>query len=220
MPIDLVIFDLDGTLTDSLDDLTDATNRMLAHFARPTLTAREVRGLVGQGARRLVERALPGASDADIEAGLVLFLEYNENHIADKTTLYPGVTETLDLLRTQGKCLAVVSNKNVALCRKLLAVLRVEGYFSAVLGADSLPFRKPSPEPLLHLVREFGVHVGETAMVGDSINAIAAGRGAGVVTIGCCYGYGEPAELADADYRIDAFAELLGLPVFRRETAS
>ncbi len=220
MPIDLIIFDLDGTLTDSLDDLTDATNRMLAHFARPALTAREVRALVGQGARRLVERALPGASDADIEAGLLLFLDYNENHIADKTTLYPGVTETLDLLRTQGKRLAVVSNKNVALCRKLLAVLGVEGYFSAVLGADSLPFRKPSPEPLLHLVREFGVPVGETAMVGDSINDIAAGRGAGVVTIGCRYGYGEPAELADADYGIDAFAELLGLPVFRRETAS
>jgi phosphoglycolate phosphatase len=215
MPISLIIFDLDGTLTDSLDDLTDATNRMLAHLARPSLTSREVRALVGQGARRLVERALPGASGAAIEAGLALFLDYNERHIADKTRLYPGVSETLGVLRAQGKRLAVVSNKNVALCRRLLAALDAGAFFDAVLGADSLPFRKPSPEPLLHLVREFGARPDETAMVGDSINDIAAGLGAGVVTIGCRYGYGEPAELADADYRIDAFAELLGLPLLR-----
>ncbi len=215
MPISLIIFDLDGTLTDSLDDLTDATNRMLEHFARPVLTTGAVRKLVGQGARRLVERALPDASDADVEAGLALFLDYNERHIADKTRLYPGVTETLDVLRGQGKRLAVVSNKNVALCRRLLAVLGVEEYFGAVLGADSLPFRKPSPEPLLYLVREFGVLTDETAMVGDSINDIAAGKNAGMVTIGCWYGYGEPAELADADYRIDDFADLLRLPLFK-----
>ena len=145
MPIDLIIFDLDGTLVDTLDDLTDATNVMLAHFARPSLTTSEVRKLVGQGARRLVERALPGASDSDIDAALEMFLAYNESHIADKTRLYPGVTETLDVLRGEGKQLAVVSNKNVALCRKLLAVLGAEAISTRCSGRIRSPFASPRP---------------------------------------------------------------------------
>ena len=98
--------------------------------------------------------------------------------------------------------------------RKILAVLGIDAYFAAVLGADSLPFRKPSPEPVLRLLRDFGVSAGAAAMVGDSINDIAAGKGAGVVTVGCTYGYGDISELAEADWRIDRFAELVDLPIF------
>jgi phosphoglycolate phosphatase len=215
MPINLIIFDLDGTLTDSLDDLTDAVNWMLARFARPALTAMEVRRLVGQGARRLVERALAGASAAEIEEGIALFLDYNEAHIADKTRLYPGVRATLNTLIERGIRLAVISNKNVRLCRRLLETLEADEYFEAVLGADSVSERKPSPVPVLQLLGETGVTAEAAVLVGDSINDIAAGQGAGVVTIGCRYGYGDAAELADADFWIDAFDELLGLPVFK-----
>lgn len=214
MQIKLLIFDLDGTLIDSLDDLTDATNHMLGLFRRNALTPPEVRRLVGQGARNLVERAMPGASADEVDAGLTAFLAYNEAHIADRTRPYPGVEETLGRLRDGGSAMAVVSNKNVALCRKILAVLGIDAYFAAVLGADSLPFRKPSPEPVLQLLRDFGVLAGAAAMVGDSINDIAAGRGAGVVTVGCTYGYGDFSELAEADCRIDRFPELLELPLF------
>jgi phosphoglycolate phosphatase len=214
MTIKLIIFDLDGTLADSLGDLTDATNYMLRRFGRAELAADEVRKLVGQGVRRLVERAMPDALPAEIEEGMQALVEYNEAHIAAKTRLYPGVKETLAFLG-DGRSLAVISNKNVALCRKLLAVLGVADYFAEVLGADSLPFRKPSPEPVLKLIEEFGVSAAETAMIGDSINDIAAGRGAGCVTIGCTYGYGEIDELAEADYRIDRFAALLELSLFK-----
>jgi phosphoglycolate phosphatase len=214
MTIKLIIFDLDGTLADSLGDLTDATNYMLRRFGRAELAADEVRKLVGQGVRRLVERAMPDALPAEIEEGMQAVVEYNEAHIAAKTRLYPGVKETLTFLG-DGRSLAVISNKNVALCRKLLAVLGIADYFAEVLGADSLPFRKPSPEPVLKLIEEFGVSAAETAMIGDSINDIAAGRGAGCVTIGCTYGYGEIDELAEADYRIDRFAVLLELPLFK-----
>jgi phosphoglycolate phosphatase len=215
----LIIFDLDGTLIDSLADLTDATNWMLVRFNRPGLTAEQVRLLVGQGARNLVERAMPGAAEDEVSEGLAIFLAYNEAHIADKTRLYPGVTETLERLRGGERQLAVISNKNFALCRKILALLGIDAYFTAVLGADSLPFRKPSPEPVLKLLRDLGVSAAAAAMVGDSINDIAAGQGAGVTTIGCTYGYGDIAELADADCRIDDFAELMELQLFDDEQA-
>ncbi|HEX8960494.1 MAG TPA: HAD-IA family hydrolase [Geobacteraceae bacterium] len=214
MNIKLIIFDLDGTLTDSLADLTDATNHMLAGLGRPALDCGEVRKLVGQGARKLVERALPGASEGEVESGLNAFLEYNNDHIADKTRLYPGVAETLDRLRTEGRRMAVISNKNVLLCRKLLDLLGVGEYFDEVLGADSLPFRKPSPEPILKILRDFGVDPAEAVMVGDSINDVAAGKGAGVITVGCAYGYGDVDELAGADFLVTALSELWGLPLF------
>jgi phosphoglycolate phosphatase len=216
MPIKLIIFDLDGTLVDSLDDLTDATNAMLRRFGCGELTRPEVRLLVGQGAKRLVERAMPDALPEEVEEGVQLFLAYNDAHLADKTRLYPGVKETLAILGEQWR-LAVISNKYEAHCRKLLALLKVAGHFGAVLGADSLPFRKPSPEPLLKLMADCGLTATETVIVGDSSNDMIAGRDAGVVTIGCTYGYGESDELAGADYRIDRFAELIDLPLFSRK---
>jgi len=213
MRIKLIIFDLDGTLVDSLDDLTDAANAMLKSFGRRELHSQEVRLLVGQGARRLVERAMPDAPLENIDEGVRIFVAYNDAHIAVKTRLYPGVRETLAILGKNWR-LAVISNKNTSLCRKLLEVLEVADYFSEIMGADSLPFRKPSPEPVRKLLSDCGVSASETVIVGDSCNDMIAGKGAGVVTVGCTYGYGEASELVGADYLIDQFVNLLGLPLF------
>ncbi len=213
--IKLVIFDLDGTLVDSLPDLADAINHMRSVFGLPQLAVAEVCRLVGQGARNLVERALPGYDPDQVERGLNLFLDFNRAHIVDKTTVYPGVRETLSAIRADGRALAVISNKDVAFCREILARFGLGGIFTEVMGADSLPFRKPSPEPLLKLMRDFAACGGETMMVGDSINDIAAGKGAGVITVGCTYGYGDSAELAGADFLLADFPGLLGLPVLR-----
>ena len=213
-PIKLLIFDLDGTLIDSLPDLTDATNHMRHSFHLPALSGEEVRRLVGQGARSLVARALPSASPGQIDEGLQIFLDYNLVHIADKTVLYPGVVGTLQALGALGVPLCVLSNKNVALCREVMTLLGISRFFPAVFGGDSLPFRKPDPEPVLALVKQFGVAAGESVMVGDSINDIAAGQGAGVITVGCSYGYGNESELEGADYRVSDFQSLLNLPIF------
>lgn len=212
LPLKLLIFDLDGTLIDSLPDIADATNYMRQGYRLSPLSAEEVRKLVGQGARSLVERALPGAPAQMIEEGLEIFLGYNMAHIADKSRLYPGVVETLQALEELGIPLCVLSNKNVALCREALSRLGIAQFFPTVLGADSLPFRKPSPKPVLALIEEFGVATGECVMIGDSINDIAAGAGAGVVTVGCSYGYGDSSELVGADYLVADFPSLLGLP--------
>jgi phosphoglycolate phosphatase len=219
-PIDLIIFDLDGTLIDSLPDLADATNHMLTTLGRPRIDQDAVRRLVGQGARRLVERALPGASEDVIAQGLDLFLDYNHHHIADRTVLYPGVMETLDALKQRGIRMAIISNKNVTLCREVISVLGAEHYFEEILGADSLPFRKPSPEPVLKLLADFELAPERATLVGDSINDIAAGKGAGVVTVGCTWGYGDSEELAEADYRVDSFYELSDIPLFCRTKVS
>ena len=215
-PIKLLIFDLDGTLIDSLPDLTDATNCVRQNYRLSPLSSEEVRALVGQGARSLVERALPGFTAEQIDEGLEKYLAYNLQHIVDKTRLYPGVAETLQTLAGLRIPLCVLSNKNVALCREVLATLQIAHYFPAVFGADSFPYRKPSPEPVLALLKEFGVAVGESAMVGDSINDIAAGGAAGVVTVGCSYGYGDDSELAGADYRVEDFPSLLKLPILAK----
>jgi phosphoglycolate phosphatase len=210
----LIIFDLDGTLVDSLDDLTASVNHMLMACGRSCVGRDAVRAMVGQGARNLVARALPGASDGELERGLEIFLAHNDEHLADRTVPYAGVVETLESLTHAGFILAVVTNKNESLSRRLLALLGLDGYFRGIYGADSLPARKPSPEPLLHVMAAMGVTPPSTLMVGDSVNDVAAGRGAGVITIGCSWGYGDAAELAEADWRIDTFADLLALPPF------
>ncbi|OGU05549.1 MAG: HAD family hydrolase [Geobacteraceae bacterium GWC2_58_44] len=217
-PTKLLIFDLDGTLIDSLPDLIDATNQMRQSFQLAPLGPEEVRRLVGQGARSLVARALPNASPDQVEEGLGIFLNYNLAHIADKTRLYPGVLETLQAIEGEGIPLCVLSNKDVALCREVLSRLGIAQFFATVFGADSLPFRKPSPEPVLALVREFQVAARECVLVGDSINDVAAGEGAGVVTVGCSYGYGASSELATADYLVADFPSLLELPILAKKT--
>ena len=211
--IQLVILDLDGTVIDSLADLTDATNHMLSEMGREKLSGQQVRKLVGQGARKLVERAMPDADPAEIENALDIFLSYNSSHIVDKTTLYPGVMETLKSLRNTGYLLAVISNKNVTLCLQVIATLGVADFFDVVLGADTMPYRKPSPEPIIKLLRDFALSPVNAVIVGDSINDVAAGKAAGVMTVGCTYGYGEMSELEEADYLVGAFPELLELPI-------
>ena len=212
--IKLIIFDLDGTLIDSLDDLTAAVNRMRADFGLPGLHRDTVRTMVGHGAGNLVARALPSLSAAEVERGLGLFLAYNEEAIADRTVPYPEVRETLQLLASRGMTSVVVSNKNEALCRKVLQLLSLDSYFAGIFGADSFPERKPSPLPLLHVMHAYGCSPAETVIVGDSINDIAAGRAAGIRTVGCTYGYGGTGELTDATLVVNGFAELQSLPLF------
>ncbi|KAB0663676.1 HAD-IIIA family hydrolase [Oryzomonas japonica] len=205
MTVRAALFDLDGTLVDSLGDITDAVNHMLASFGRPSLAAPSVRQLVGKGARDLVRRALGTGSQDDITRALDLFVAYNSNHIADKSALYPGAWEALHQLAESGIRMAVISNKNEALCRLVMEALGIVRQFEIICGGDTFSEMKPSPLPLLRVVERLGVAPHEAVMIGDSINDVQAGQRAGVTTIGCAWGYGGEKELTGADHRAVSF---------------
>jgi len=155
MTIAVALFDLDGTLVDSLDDLTDAVNHMLAGFGRHRLEPAQVRKLVGKGARNLVQRALATNSPEEIDRGLAAFTGFNALHIADKSRLYPGARELLQQLAGGGIRMAVISNKQEALSRLILKTLEVDAFFEIIAGGDTYPEMTPSPLPLVRVIDEF-----------------------------------------------------------------
>ena len=211
MTIRAVLFDLDGTLVDSLEDLTDAVNHIRKAFSHPLLTADEVRQKVGKGARHLIRQALPDSSDTLIDQALDMFLEFNRQHIADKSRLYPGIAEILDEIAAREIRMAVVSNKNEALSSLILQSLGIHDRFECVCGGDTYPERKPSPLPLLKVAEILELAPNECIMAGDSINDVQAGRQAGIGSIACTWGYGSSDELAGADAFAHTPRELLAV---------
>ncbi|MGB9082516.1 MAG: HAD-IA family hydrolase [Desulfuromonadaceae bacterium] len=211
MIIRAALFDLDGTLVDSLEDLTDAVNHIRNAFSHPPLTAAAVRRKVGKGARHLVQQVLPDASEADVDRALELFLEFNRQHIADKSRLFPGIREILHELAARDIRMAVISNKNEALSALLLENLGIRDLFASVTGGDTYRERKPSPLPLLNVADRLGVSLNECVMVGDSINDILAGQQADIASIGCTWGYGNREELDGADALAHTPQELLAV---------
>jgi phosphoglycolate phosphatase len=211
MTIAAALFDLDGTLVDSLDDLTDAVNHMLAGFGQHRLEPVQVRQLVGKGARNLVQRALATDSPGEIERGLAAFTGFNALHIADKSSLYPGARELLQQLADGGIRLAVISNKQESLSRLILKTLEVDAFFEIIAGGDTYPEMKPSPLPLARVIEKFGCSPAEAVMVGDSINDIQAGNLAGIPTIGCRWGYGGIEELGGAEFSADSCSDIINI---------
>ena len=211
MALDLIIFDLDGTLVDSLDDLTVSVNVMRESFAAAPLSRDQVQAMVGQGARTLVERALPGRAAREIDRALALFLAHNEAHLAVHTRPYPGIPELLVQLRRAGTQLVVVSNKNATLCRQLLAELQLADHFAAIYGADSFAERKPSPLPFQEVLRRLAIPAAQSLVVGDSANDLLAAQAAGIPMVGCGYGYGTAEELRTATRLAASVAELTAI---------
>lgn len=202
----LIIFDLDGTLVDSSEDIANAINYAIRPFKIEPLTIGRTVDLIGEGLTRLVEKIL-GNDRMHLHAEVMSrFLEHYEEHLADHTQPYPGVPETLALLSEFQK--AVVSNKRSRFSEKLLAELRLLPYFDLVIGSDSVPEKKPSPLPLIHVMQKLGAVPVYTLMVGDSPYDIQAGRAAGVRTVAVTYGYRGRGQLKDADIMLDDFREM------------
>jgi phosphoglycolate phosphatase len=195
--MDLVIFDLDGTLIDSRLDLAQAVNAMLRHLGRTTLANERVYSYVGNGAPMLVRRAMgENATEAQLQEGLEYFLEYYRDHSLDNTVPYPGVRESVERLHDAGIDLAVLTNKPVRISRAIIEGLGMGPFFRQVYGGNSFDFKKPHPIGVETLVAECGVTRDKTLMVGDSSVDVQTARNAGVMCAAVTYGF-QPESLAD-----------------------
>lgn len=204
----LLVFDLDGTLVDSKEDLANAVNVALESFDLPPLPHPLIYSYVGDGASALIQRALPKEKDGLLPEVLDRFLAYYRRHLLDTTRAYPGVVGALRKWAGIYR-MAVLTNKGLAMTREILSGLSLDGHFFEVRGGDSFGTKKPDPEGLLHILREAGVGAGETIMVGDSRNDVLAGRAAGAVTCGVTYGLGASGFAGyPPDFTVDRFPEL------------
>jgi len=213
-PFPLVIFDLDGTLVDSLSDIAEALNLTLAEAALPQVDEATVRGWIGEGVRTLVASALQAAgSTLPLDEVMPGFMRHYGECLLHHPRLYPGVAETLDGLRSRGATLAICTNKPSRFVAPLLAHLGVADRFAAVIGGDSLPERKPSAVPLLHLCERFGQLPGQCLMVGDSAVDAAAAHAAQVPLALVRYGYLRGLDPAGSGARwvMDDLRELLAI---------
>ena len=188
--MDLLIFDLDGTLIDSKLDLAQSVNATRAHMGMGSLDISLISTYVGNGAPVLIRRALgTEASEGEIQEALEFFLEYYREHSLDQTRLYPGVHQALNRLSAAGKHLAVLTNKPVAMSRTIVQGLGIASYLFRVYGGNSFDFKKPHPVGVESLMQEAGIERASTLMVGDSSVDVQTARNAGVQACGVTYGF-------------------------------
>jgi len=177
----VLMFDLDGTLIDSRQDLTTAVNLLRRNYDLPPLPVETVTGYVGDGIRVLVERSLRGYP-VNIEKATRECAEYYRRHLHDETTLYPGVHDGLQQLHAAGYRIALISNKPLAACRDILAHFGIASWFALILGGGDTQHMKPHPEPLTTALARLGARPSESWMIGDHKADLEAGRRAGVRT--------------------------------------
>jgi phosphoglycolate phosphatase len=209
--VDLIVFDLDGTLADSLPDLTNAANHALRRLSLPERTPEEIAGMIGGGERMFMERLVGPAHQARTDDCLKLYLDYYSRHCGDLTRTYPGVPETLEIM--SGKKLAVLSNKLQRLTEQVITAVGIARFFAASRGGGrGLPL-KPAAEPLTALIRDLGAAPGRTLMVGDKPADVMTARGAGARIAAVTYGYGESASLqaAGPDFLLTRFDQLVDI---------
>lgn len=212
----LLIFDLDGTLVDSRQDLIQSVNAMLQHFHRPELPGDAIASFVGDGAPMLVRRAMGDPDEESfVQEALEYFLSYYRVHKLDNTHLYPGVKEALEAIRDQDgldRRMAVLSNKPVIPSRAIVDALGLGDFFVRVYGGNSFHTKKPDPLGVHTLLEETGTRSDETVIVGDSSIDVITGRNAELWTCGVTYGF-SPRSLDDAppDVLIDSPSDLVEL---------
>ena len=210
--VDLLIFDLDGTLVDSRLDLATLVNHALRGMGLSPLSVETVAGFVGDGVQALLTRALAAArgvaDEAEVEAGLRAFREHYAAHLLDATRSYPGVPEALQAL--SHKAMAVATNKPRAYALAILQGLGLHQHFRLVVGGDSTPHRKPHPAQAETILAALGLPPSATLMVGDSPQDVAMARAVGCGACAVTYGLRSREELAAAapDFLLDDLRDL------------
>jgi phosphoglycolate phosphatase len=208
-----LVFDLDGTLVDSLPDLAAAANHALSDLSLPAVPAATLRKTVGFGARRMIVDGLAQTGhilpEPEVDRLLARFLAYYEPNIARETRPFEGAVAALEGFRAAGARLAICTNKRMALTEHLLRELAIDGLFDAVAGRDTFEVYKPHPDHVRGAVRLAGGDVKRAIMIGDTGIDIAAARAADIPVVGCTFGYSdEPIEILAPDAVISHYSEL------------
>ena len=204
----LLIFDLDGTLIDSRADLAAGINHVRMLHGHEPLTVETVASYVGDGVRKLVERALAD-TNLEFEPWRMSYNKYYNAHLAVHTTLYEGVAEGIPRLTTAGHRLALLTNKPGDACRAILKHFLIDGYFDTVIGGGDIDALKPAPDGILQCMEAAGADAENTWMLGDHCTDLAAAENAGTKNAFMRYGFG-----TDSGYKPDvyfaSFSELVG----------
>jgi len=208
---DMMIFDLDGTLADTLPDVSSSINHAVRKMGRPELTEEQMRKAIGPGGDEFIRAVLPEYEEADKKTFLEYFRGYYDDHCLDSTLPFPGIPEILSNLSSV--TLTVATNKPRAHAKKILSGLNLDAYFKALCTPENGVKEKPHPEMIFSLLETFGVDPHRTLLVGDTERDIVAGRSAGVEVCGVKYGYGgsEILQKLNPDFLIDSPAELLDI---------
>ncbi|MGH7107634.1 MAG: HAD-IA family hydrolase [Acetobacteraceae bacterium] len=215
-----ILFDLDGTLVDTLPDLAASLNRIIVASRLPPFAPAEIAAMIGDGMPTLLARALEARCRPYDPALFARFEADYLAHVAVASEPYPGTVETLSALRDAGWRMAVATNKPEQAARQLLQALDLERFFKVIAGGDSFPVRKPDPGHLLGALRLAGGDAAHAAMLGDHANDVKSARAAGLRPIFALWGYGrrEMADGAETVSTISAVPDLLETLV-RPETA-
>lgn len=216
-PLEVLLFDLDGTLLDTAGDITLALNRTLAQFGWAPAAQAEVRRMIGRGSPMLIQRTAAAQGRELDEATQTAMVERFFYHYGSLQELdefdaqpYPGVAESLRILHGAGLRTAVVTNKQQRFASGLLERLGLASWIDLVVGGDSCERRKPDPQPLLFACESLGVPTSRALMVGDSINDVQAARGARIPIVCVPYGYneGQDPRALPCDVLIESLADL------------
>ncbi|WP_245304209.1 phosphoglycolate phosphatase [Hoeflea olei] len=216
-----LLFDLDGTLIDSVPDLANAVNELLAGDALPPQSLDAVRAMIGNGVRKLVERAYRAAGQAldshALDAATDRMMGIYGRHLTNRTVLMPGAREMVVAYHMAGVRIAVVTNKPEAFTREILSHFGLQSHVHAVVGGDTGPARKPAPDMLLHALKQLRTGTGNAVMVGDSPADIDAAKAAGIAGFAVRGGYTTvPVDNLGADRVISSLMELpAALDAFR-----
>jgi phosphoglycolate phosphatase len=217
LKVKAVMIDLDGTLVHSAPEIARGINAMLGALSLPTLSAVQIEAYIGDGAEKLIKRALTQQSDCEpdsalfVQAKQLFFTEYAK--VVSQSLPYPGVVSALKALKNAGYRLACVTNKPHTFTQDLLIASNLLPYFEVVVAGDTLAKKKPDPDQLIYCCEQFGVAVSEAVMVGDSKVDVAAARSAGCPIIAVSYGYnhGQPVEANMVDALVDDLQDVVRL---------
>ncbi len=222
-----LLFDLDGTLVESSPDIANAANLMLEQLGLPRAREQDLTAWVGNGAPRLVKRALTGEMEGEpdpdlFEQALPLFFDLYADYVWVHSVVYPGVISTLALFRQCGFGLACVTNKPGRHTELLLQASGLAEYFTCTVAGDALPRQKPDPAPLVYAAKALGLAVSDCIMVGDSVNDIFAAQAAAMPVLCLTYGYNQGLDLStyNPDAMVDQFADLTQLIDFDQATGA